>query len=148
MYGRVVRIHFIALPLAFALVPALHACRKPATQPAAVAASRSAEPLASTPAPSPARRTPAVRADDPQYARLEGARYKNDCDADSDCGIGGCSMEMCSAEPGRPAICEDGVDGARWGVEDGLPRGEGASCGCVAGQCVWYRLDEVGRPEK
>ena len=60
--------------------------------------------------------------------RFEGASFKNDCDADDDCKVGGCSSEICSAEEGVNSACV---------VHDDQPRD--ASCGCVSGACVWYR---------
>lgn len=54
----------------------------------------------------------------------------NDCQSDDQCFTGGCSNEMCSAEQGASSTCEMPADG--WPTT-------GASCGCVAGQCQWYR---------
>lgn len=78
------------------------------------------------PAP-PETRTPAITADHPLYARVEGAQAANDCTADSACVAGGCSAEVCAAEQVQ-TTCE---------ARDWPTRG--ATCGCVSGQCVWYR---------
>ena len=60
--------------------------------------------------------------------RFEGPTFKNDCTGDVDCKVGGCSSEICTAEEGVNSTCE---------VRPDQPRD--ASCGCVKGQCVWYR---------
>ncbi len=79
-------------------------------------------------APSTGARTVAVAADAALYARVEGASANNACSADSDCMPSGCSKEVCAAEQVMTS-CEI----REW------PQGEGATCGCVAGSCVWYR---------
>ena len=45
-------------------------------------------------------RTPAVPSGSPHYDLFEGTSYKNDCAEDSDCKVGGCSHEVCSAQFG------------------------------------------------
>jgi len=75
-------------------------------------------------------RVPAVPADNALYARVEGASLKNDCAADAGCYKAGCSSEVCSAEQGITTTCE---------VQD-WPQGKDARCGCVSGQCVWFRV--------
>ncbi|HVV84677.1 MAG TPA: eight-cysteine-cluster domain-containing protein [Kofleriaceae bacterium] len=75
------------------------------------------------------QRTPVVAADAPLYDRVEGISFPNDCTSDADCMEGGCSHEVCSAQPDVNTTCE---------VQE-WPQGQGASCGCVGGQCVWYR---------
>jgi hypothetical protein len=75
-------------------------------------------------------RTAAVAADHPQYQRVEGTSFQNGCSADDQCFVGGCSNEVCSAEQGVSSTCEAPADG--WPTS-------GATCGCVKGQCVWYK---------
>ncbi len=72
-------------------------------------------------------RTPAIATNHPKYARFEGTDFNNACTSDSACVKGGCSSEVCSAEPGVNTTCE---------VVEGLPTG--ARCGCVSNTCVWY----------
>jgi len=68
-----------------------------------------------------------VSPDHPLYARVEGTAMDNDCRADSDCFVGGCSAEICTAERDLSSTCE-----ARdWPTE-------GGRCGCVEGACSWY----------
>jgi eight-cysteine-cluster-containing protein len=73
-------------------------------------------------------RTAAVAADNALFSRVEGTDAKNDCAADADCKPSGCSKEVCAAEELMTAC-----DVQAW------PQGEGASCGCVNKQCIWYR---------
>lgn len=75
-------------------------------------------------------RAAAVKADDPLYARVEGTSFKNTCANDSACMTGGCSSEVCSAEEGVNSTCEMPANG--------FPS-KGASCGCVSGECIWFR---------
>lgn len=75
-------------------------------------------------------RVPAVPADHALYARVEGASLKNDCTGDAGCYKAGCSSEVCSAEQGITTTCD---------VQD-WPQGKDALCGCVSGQCLWYRV--------
>ncbi len=75
-------------------------------------------------------RTLAVAASDPLHARVEGTTFQNGCQADGQCFVGGCSSEICTAEEGVSGTCDMPAAG--------FPS-KGASCGCVAGQCVWYR---------
>src|SRR5512144_2723840 len=77
--------------------------------------------------PAVEERTPALTPDNPLYARLECAGCANDCTQDSDCHVGGCSGEICSAQTDVVSTCE----AVPW------PRGNPA-CGCVQGQCIWY----------
>jgi eight-cysteine-cluster-containing protein len=70
-------------------------------------------------------REPSVSPRDPMYDRYEGTDYVNNCRADADCVTGGCSGEVCTAEPGIATTCEL------------VPPAPGA-CGCVSGQCQWY----------
>lgn len=62
------------------------------------------------------------------YARVEGIGAENACASDADCVKTGCSSEVCSAEQ-IVTTCEMRT----W------PQEMGAECGCVDGQCVWYR---------
>lgn len=79
------------------------------------------------PAPAPAGRTPAIPEDHPLYGRVEGEQKPGECADDAACVVGGCSAEVCSTEQVQ-TTCE-----ARdWPTK-------GASCGCVSGQCMWYR---------
>lgn len=73
-------------------------------------------------------RTAAVATDHALYARVEGTGVNNACGSDADCKPSGCSKEVCAAEEAM-STCE---------VQE-WPQGEGASCGCVEKQCVWYR---------
>jgi eight-cysteine-cluster-containing protein len=73
-------------------------------------------------------RTAAVAADHALYARVEGTSVNNACASDADCKPSGCSKEVCASEEAM-STCE---------VQE-WPQGEGASCGCVEKQCVWYR---------
>ena len=104
-----------------------------------------AGPSAKTPPPSGGKRVPAVDRKDPLYGRVEGENFENRCHGDSECRAGGCSGEVCSAREGILTTCEM----RRW------PQGR-AACGCVEGECVWYRtggeegagalLEGQGRP--
>lgn len=97
------------------------------------------------PPPSQGKRVPAVDRKDPLYGRVEGENIENRCHGDSQCRVGGCSGEVCSAREGILTTCEV----RRW------PQGR-AACGCVEGECVWYRtggeegagplLEGQGRP--
>jgi hypothetical protein len=109
-----------------------------ACSPAADGSGGSPAPSSPEPAPAPApspdqgggdARPAAVPADHPQYARVEGTSFQNGCSADSGCFVGGCSSEICSAEQGVSSTCE--APAAGW-------PNTGATCGCVAGQCIWY----------
>src|SRR5690242_8462368 len=71
-----------------------------------------------TPTPTPTDRAPAVAADDPLYARVEGTDFANDCKADGDCKKGGCSSEVCSAASDVVTTCE--------APAQGFPPGAGA----------------------
>jgi len=85
-------------------------------------------PSAKAPPPPPEKRVPAVDRNDPLYGRVEGKNFENRCQGDSQCHSGGCSGEVCSAREGIITTCE----ARRW------PQGK-AACGCVEGECVWYR---------
>jgi eight-cysteine-cluster-containing protein len=86
------------------------------------------EPAAPATPATPAVRTAAVAPSAELFSRVEGANAKNDCASDSDCKPSGCSKEVCAAEELMTAC-----DVQAW------PQGDGASCGCVDKQCVWYR---------
>jgi eight-cysteine-cluster-containing protein len=95
----------------------------------------SSKPPAVDPVPQPVTggtRTPLLSKDDP---RFEGPTFKNACGADGDCHVGGCSGEVCTAEEGVITTCVVHADQPR-----------GASCGCVAGSCVWYTPAEAAPP--
>ena len=83
--------------------------------------------VAATAAPAAAR-TAAVPKDSPNYDLFEGTSFKNDCTADTDCHVGGCSHEICSAATRVMSSCI---------AHEDQPRD--ATCGCVSGQCIWYR---------
>ncbi len=85
-------------------------------------------PSAQAPPPPPEKRVPAVDRNDPLYGRVEGGKSGNRCAGDSECHVGGCSGEVCSAREGIITTCEV----RPW------PQGK-ALCGCVEGECVWYR---------
>ncbi len=105
-----------------ATAPDLDPGTKPATPP-------------STPPAGGGDRTLAVAASDPQYARVEGSTFQNACQSDGQCFVGGCSSEICTAEEGVSGTCDMPAGG--W-------PSKGASCGCVSGQCVWYRSSGSG----
>jgi eight-cysteine-cluster-containing protein len=114
----------------------------PPAAPSAPAGSAGAGPApAAEPAPGPApvtgARTLAVPASHPHHARVEGVDFQNACQDDSGCFVGGCSSEVCSAEEGVSSTCEMPADG--W-------PSAGASCGCVQGECVWYREADATAP--
>ncbi|WP_428268121.1 eight-cysteine-cluster domain-containing protein [Haliangium sp.] len=103
----------------------------PAAEPSAPATAPTtpaAEPSSPVAAPATAPRAAAVAAEHALYQRVEGTIAANACSSDSDCVVSGCSQEICAAEP-LTSTCE---------VRD-WPQGEGATCGCVDGSCVWYR---------
>jgi eight-cysteine-cluster-containing protein len=84
---------------------------------------------ASAPATAPGTtRIPAVPPTSPHYAAFEGPSFRNDCGADADCKIGGCGGELCTAEADVVTACVGYTDQPR-----------DATCGCVSGQCLWYR---------
>ena len=68
---------------------------------------------------------PAVFPGSLYYDRFEGTYLDNACADDADCFTGGCSGEVCSADPGAITTCE------------GLPFGPQGTCGCVDGTCIW-----------
>lgn len=76
-----------------------------------------------------------VAEDDDQFGRVEGRAFDNVCDSDADCHVGGCSSEVCSADPEATTTCE-------------MPAGgfasAGGACGCVRGECRWYSEDSGG----
>ena len=73
-------------------------------------------------------RTAAVTPEAALFSRVEGTDAKNECATDADCKPSGCSKEVCAAEELMTAC-----DVQAW------PQGDGASCGCVNKQCIWYR---------
>jgi eight-cysteine-cluster-containing protein len=79
-------------------------------------------------APAAPVRTAAVAPSAELFSRVEGTAAKNECASDADCKPSGCSKEVCAAEELMTAC-----DVQAW------PQGDGASCGCVDKQCVWYR---------
>ena len=74
-------------------------------------------------------RVPLVPKDHDQYSQVEGKSFDNSCNADADCHVGGCSSEICSAEPGVTSPCIMPAEG--WASA-------GGSCGCLEGTCRWY----------
>jgi eight-cysteine-cluster-containing protein len=81
-------------------------------------------------------RIPAVPATHPLFDRFEGTGFANDCSADADCHPGGCSSEVCSADPGVVTTCI--------ALPVSLP--ENTSCGCVESQCQWWNADGITLP--
>ena len=77
----------------------------------------------------PACRSPEVSPGSNSYDRFEGTGFSNACMEDADCFRGGCSNEICSADSGVSGTCD---------VPSNPPQG---SCGCVAGECLWYTND-------
>ncbi len=73
-------------------------------------------------------RIAAVTSDHELYARVEGTSVNNACAADADCKPSGCSKEVCAGEEAM-STCEV----LEW------PQGEGATCGCVEKQCIWFK---------
>ncbi|MCA9558409.1 MAG: hypothetical protein KC583_07595, partial [Myxococcales bacterium] len=63
---------------------------------------------------------------DPNYFRFEGSEIPNACASDDDCVASGCSGEVCAALA-VDTTCD---------VLPNLPQG---ACGCVNGECLWYR---------
>lgn len=75
-------------------------------------------------------RVPSVDEDNPRFGRFEAPDADNACTTDLDCVVGGCSGEVCAAEP-LASTCE---------VVEPLPAGE---CGCVDGACQWWLPPDV-----
>jgi eight-cysteine-cluster-containing protein len=73
-------------------------------------------------------RAPAVAEDHPLHARLEGEGFPNECKADSDCKVGGCSGEVCSADASVVTTCDV--------IPIHFP--PDAACGCVDNECRWW----------
>ena len=65
-----------------------------------------------------------VDPEDTYYDRFEGISFDNSCDIDEDCMVGGCSSEVCAAEPGI-TTCEV------------LPYQPEGGCLCIEGACQW-----------
>ena len=105
--------------ISLVLLLAIAGCSKPQERPE------------SSPPPAAGNRTAAVAKDHALYARVEGEGMANTCADDSACKTGGCSAEVCTAEEGVNTTCDMPVDG--------FPSA-GATCGCVAGECIWYRM--------
>lgn len=76
-------------------------------------------------------RTPLIHKNHALYARYEGLSQQNACQVDTDCHKGGCSREVCSAEPAVNTTCEV--------LEVKIP--ESAGCGCLDNQCLWFTAD-------
>jgi len=66
----------------------------------------------------------------PDFERVEGVGLKNQCSSDTECFVGGCEAEICTAVEGLRSTCK----GRPWPSADGM-------CGCVVGQCQWYTAD-------
>ncbi|MBZ5712211.1 hypothetical protein [Nannocystis pusilla] len=77
---------------------------------------------------SAADRVPLVPKDHALYARFEGTAFDNACSDDAACSKGGCSNEVCAGGEPPPGDCD--------ALEVQIPAA--ASCGCVAGECVWW----------
>ena len=75
-------------------------------------------------------REPEVPAGSAKHDRFERPDLKNHCFRDSDCHIGGCSGEACSAQSGISSTCEL------------IPDQPGGNCGCVNFSCQWYKSQE------
>lgn len=82
-----------------------------------------------------------VDEDHDQFAHVEGTSYDNQCETDADCHVGGCSSEVCSADPEVVTACVMPAEG--WASA-------GGSCGCVEGSCRWYTTgdDDAGDESK
>ena len=65
-----------------------------------------------------------VNPEDTYYERFEGISIDNSCETDEDCIVGGCSGEVCAAEPGI-TTCEV------------LPYQPEGGCLCIEGACQW-----------
>lgn len=76
----------------------------------------------------PRTRAVAVAGDHPLHDRVEGIAFANGCQTDKECFTGGCGAEICSANVDATSSC----DVQEWPTK-------GATCGCVAGECLWYR---------
>lgn len=82
------------------------------------------------PNPSIDGRTPVLTPESEDYARLEDPENSS-CASDTDCVVGGCSGEVCTTAGGNTeSTCE---------VLESFRQVDGASCGCVASSCQWYR---------
>jgi eight-cysteine-cluster-containing protein len=124
----------LASPPRIALTSALLLAACGTSSPPAPSASASAPPAPPPPAattakPKPtapqAARTPVFKSSDLKYDRYEGTLVRNTCAADAECTVSGCSSEVCAAES-TTTTC------------DVVEKPAGA-CGCVAGQCIWYK---------
>ena len=72
----------------------------------------------------------------PAYNNIGGGQAANGCISNADCGIGGCSGQICGAAEeinGIITTCEFRPEYACLGL---------TSCGCVAGKCKWVENTE------
>ncbi len=137
------RIDLLLTALLLGVAGAMSCSCPPASTPPSGSSGGSAAPPAPSPDPEPAppaggggsteARTPAVASSHAMYQRVEGTSFQNGCSRDDQCAVGGCSSEVCSAEQGVSSTCE--APAAGWPTT-------GASCGCVQGQCIWYRTGD------
>jgi eight-cysteine-cluster-containing protein len=88
------------------------------------------------PATAAGARTPVFSPGDARHAVFEGPSFQNACASDGECKVGGCSGEVCTAEEGVNTACM---------VHPDQPRD--ATCGCVQGDCVWFRAAQAGGGE-
>jgi hypothetical protein len=70
----------------------------------------------------------------PNFDHFEGVAFRNSCDDDGSCHIGGCGSEICSADNEVSSTCIEYPD-----------KPTGAACGCVRGQCIWYLTGAAGQ---
>src|SRR5262245_18410810 len=80
------------------------------------------------PAPEDPDRVPLTYDTDPDYATFEGMGFKYACVSDDVRHPSNCGNQMCSAEIVLGDVCR---------IDAEPP--PGASCGCVRGECVWWR---------
>ena len=67
------------------------------------------------------------------FDHFEGVAFRNSCEDDISCHVGGCGSEICSADAEVTSTCIDYPD-----------KPTGAACGCVKGQCIWYVTGAAG----
>ena len=59
-----------------------------------------------------------------------GSRYSyGQCEKDGDCGVTGCSLEMCTSNPNMVTTCE---------LLGEVPDKEKYECGCIKDVCGWF----------
>jgi eight-cysteine-cluster-containing protein len=67
--------------------------------------------------------------------RLEGPESDGECSTDADCGVSGCSQEVCVSQANKGDIMTTCEILPCFGVKD--------ACGCHEGRCTWSLKDQV-----